>query len=65
MKTLLKDLWTCRNNLLMVWLFFFCLSLVGETPHSIFILILISGIYTLCIALFTILIIKFRYYRKN
>lgn len=65
MKILLKNLWICKNNLLMSWLFFFCLSLVGKTSHSIFMLFSISGAYALGVTLFAILIINFGYYRKN
>jgi hypothetical protein len=65
MKTLLKNLWTCRNKVLLAWLFFFCLSLVGKTPHSIFILFLISGAFSIGVTSLAILYIKSGWYRKS
>lgn len=65
MKTLLKNLWTCRNNVFIAWLFFFCLSLAGKTPHGIFILFLISGGWAIGVTLLGILYVKSGWYRKS
>lgn len=56
MKTFLNDLWKVRSNIFYGWLFLFIISLIGESPNTVFELFLISGIITFvmisCIVLY-------------
>lgn len=64
MKTVFKNLWSYKNNILITWLFFFCITLIGKTPYNIFILFLISGIFSLIIILLYIFYVKSGLYQK-
>lgn len=48
---------TVKNKILIAWLFFFCLSQVGQTPYTTFELVIISGLFSLCIYSFIISVI--------
>lgn len=62
---ILKNLWKYKNNVLIAWLFFFMLSLVGNSPYSIFILFLISGAWAIGITLLGIMYVKSKWYQKS
>jgi hypothetical protein len=40
-----------KKEIAQTWAFFFVLSLISKTPHTIFILLLLSGLYTLIIVI--------------
>jgi NAD(P)H-nitrite reductase large subunit len=65
MKTLLENLWSCKNQVLIAWLFFFCVSLTGESPYSVYKLFLISGAFSMGITMIAILYVKSGWYRKQ
>ena len=58
MKTVIKNLWDCRNSILATWVFFFCLSLVGKTPHGILALLAISGAFVIIPTTIGLIIVK-------
>lgn len=63
MKTLLKNLWTCRKNVLVAWIFFFCLGLASGSVYNIFTVFLISIAFAIGITLLGILYVKSGWYK--
>ena len=63
---LIKNLWICRNNILTVWIFFFCLSMIGKSPYDAFTLLMISGLFSITItSLIIMLLTKSNFYFKK
>ncbi len=65
MKTLLKNLWFCKNNIFIAWIFFFCVSLSGKSPYSMYKLFLISGTFSIGLVSLIIIYVKYNWYQKS
>jgi len=53
-----KDLLRCKSEVIKVWAFFFILSLLANSPHSVFVLFLISGGFSIFITSLAIMFVK-------
>jgi hypothetical protein len=51
-------LWKCKKEIIFMWVFFFFLSHIGETPHSTTKLIIISFVTSLFLTNVLIILIK-------
>lgn len=49
-----KFFFSVKEKILIVWIFFFCLSQVGQTPYTTFELLIISGLFSLFLYSFII-----------
>ena len=60
MKTFIKKLWAIRYTVAVTWLFFFCVSLAGKTPHTIFVNFLISGTFSILMCAISLLVLRYK-----
>ena len=58
MKTFIKDLWKCRNNIMWTWGLFFLFTFFGDSPHNRFELFMISGLAAIAVTILAILFMK-------
>jgi hypothetical protein len=63
MKTLLKNLWVCRKNVLIAWILFFCLGLAAGSAYNIFTVFLISVAFAIGVTLLGVFYVKSGWYK--
>jgi len=69
MKTFIKTFWAAfkdgKITIGFTWLFFFCVSLTGKTPHTVFENFLISGAFSIIGCSIIIILILTGIYPSN
>jgi hypothetical protein len=60
LKIFFSRLYLCKGEILKCWLFFFVLSMVGDTPHSTLGLFLISGLFSVFVVSLALLCIRIK-----
>lgn len=65
-KKFIIDIYNCKKEFLFIWIFFFVVSLTGQSPYSVIKQLLISGIFSLTILILSIIYLKLfrKYYLK-
>ena len=61
-KNFLAILWSCKKQIGIVWLFFFLLSMWGQSPYGVFRLFLISGGVAIFLMSIAIILVKLGVY---
>jgi hypothetical protein len=64
MRKFLNSLWACKTQILIAWIFFFSLSLSGNTPYSIISCAIKSLLVTLVLMVIGILLAKTKWYKS-
>ena len=60
MKKYLNVIWEMKYWLITIWIFFFLLSLVSNSPYNAFMLFLISGAWTFGLLILGIVLFKLK-----